>query len=217
MQMRPREKLHRHSAESLTDTELLSLFLRTGVNGTSVMALSESLLKQSGSLYRLMSTPKEELLAIRGIGMSKMTQLVAVTELARRVFLAQFTAGAPLESPQSTRHFLASQLAHEEREIFMVIFLDNQHRVLSVKRMFTGSLNSVEVHPREILREALKINAAALIVAHNHPSGMAEPGEADKAVTRRIDNACQLMNIRLLDHMVVGKGRFTSFAEQGLM
>lgn len=215
--LRPREKLHRYGAASLTDAELLAIFLRTGVNGIGVEAFSESLLRHFGSLYELMSSEKEAWLAIHGIGIAKMAQILAVTELARRFFLAQFTTSLPLEDTQATRQFLASQLAQEEREIFMVIFLDNQHRVISVQKMFSGSLDCVEVHPREILREALKVNAAALILAHNHPSGMAEPSEADKAVTLRVKNACLLLNIRLLDHMVIGKGRLTSFAERGLI
>ena len=213
----PREKLSRFGAEALTDTELLAIFLRTGVTGMGVMALAEAILKQFGSLYALMSAGKENYLAVHGIGMAKMTQLLAVTELSRRFFQAQLLTVSVLEDPGATWNYLASQLSHQEREIFMVIFLDNQHRVLSAQKMFTGSLNSVEVHPREIAREALKINAAALILAHNHPSGIAEPSQADKDVTQRIHQVCRLLNIRLLDHLVIGKGQYVSFAEQGLL
>ncbi|KFD21904.1 MULTISPECIES: RadC family protein [Tatumella] len=213
----PREKLSRFGAEALTDTELLAIFLRTGVTGMGVMALAEAILKQFGSLYALMSAGKENYLAVHGIGMAKMTQLLAVTELSRRFFQAQLHTVSVLEDPGATWNYLASQLSHQEREIFMVIFLDNQHRVLSAQKMFTGSLNSVEVHPREIAREALKINAAALILAHNHPSGIAEPSQADKDVTQRIHQVCRLLNIRLLDHLVIGKGQYVSFAEQGLL
>ncbi|KGD79675.1 MULTISPECIES: RadC family protein [Tatumella] len=214
-QLRPREKLIRHGAEVLTDTELLAIFLRTGLAGMGVMALSEMLLKQFGSLYALMSAGEDDYLAVRGIGKAKMTQLQAVAELGRRYFQAQMEAGNLLESPQITLNYLSSQLAHQEREIFVVIFLDNQHRVLSVQKMFSGSLSSVEVHPREIAREALKFNAAALILAHNHPSGHAEPSLADKEVTGQIQNVCMLLNIRLLDHLVIGKGQYVSFAERG--
>ncbi len=214
-QLRPREKLIRHGAEVLTDIELLAIFLRTGLAGMGVMALSETLLKQFGSLYSLMTAGEEDYLAVRGIGKAKMTQLQAVAELGRRFFQAQLEAGNLLESPQITLNYLSSQLAHQEREIFVVIFLDNQHRVLSVQKMFSGSLSSVEVHPREIAREALKFNAAALILAHNHPSGHAEPSLADKEVTGQIQNVCMLLNIRLLDHLVIGKGQYVSFAERG--
>ncbi len=216
-ELRPREKLSRFGAEALTDTELLAIFLRTGVTGMGVMALAEAVLKQFGSLYALMTAEKENYLAVRGIGIAKMTQLLAVTELSRRFFQAQLLTVSVLEDPGATWNYLASQLSHQEREIFMVIFLDNQHRVLSAQKMFTGSLNSVEVHPREIAREALKINAAALILAHNHPSGIAEPSQADKDVTQRIHQVCRLLNIRLLDHLVIGKGQYVSFAEQGLL
>ncbi|GAA0518751.1 DNA repair protein RadC [Tatumella terrea] len=216
-ELRPREKLSRFGAEALTDAELLAIFLRTGVTGMGVMALAETILKQFGSLYALMAAGKENYLAVRGIGIAKMTQLLAVTELSRRFFQAQLLTVSVLEDPGATWNYLASQLSHQEREIFMVIFLDNQHRVLSAQKMFTGSLNSVEVHPREIAREALKINAAALILAHNHPSGIAEPSQADKDVTQRIHQVCRLLNIRLLDHLVIGKGQYVSFAEQGLL
>ncbi|MFC6379691.1 RadC family protein [Tatumella terrea] len=216
-ELRPREKLSRFGAEALTDAELLAIFLRTGVTGMGVMALAETILKQFGSLYALMAAGKENYLAVRGIGIAKMTQLLAVTELSRRFFQAQLLTVSVLEDPRATWNYLASQLSHQEREIFMVIFLDNQHRVLSAQKMFTGSLNSVEVHPREIAREALKINAAALILAHNHPSGIAEPSQADKDVTQRIHQVCRLLNIRLLDHLVIGKGQYVSFAEQGLL
>ena len=216
-ELRPREKLSRFGAEALTDAELLAIFLRTGVTGMGVMALAETILKQFGSLYALMAAGKENYLAVRGIGIAKMTQLLAVTELSRRFFQAQLLTVSVLEDPRATWNYLASQLSHQEREIFMVIFLDNQHRVLSAQKMFTGSLNSVEVHPREIAREALKINAAALILAHNHPSGIAEPSQADKDVTQRIHQVCRLLNIRLLDHLVIGKGQYVSFAEPGLL
>jgi DNA repair protein RadC len=120
-----------------------------------------------------------------------------------------------MENPQVTRHYLQSVLAHQEREVFMALFLDNQHRVLQAQKMFSGSIASVEVHPREIVREALKLNAAAVILAHNHPSGIAEPSRADRDITGKVGQACALLNIRLLDHLVIGHGEFTSFAERG--
>ncbi|MGP4132391.1 DNA repair protein RadC [Pantoea tagorei] len=120
-----------------------------------------------------------------------------------------------MANPQVTRHYLQSVLAHQEREIFMALFLDNQHRVLQAQKIFMGSINSVEVHPREIVREALKLNAAAVILAHNHPSGMAEPSRADRNITHKISAACTLLNIRLLDHLVIGHGEYVSFAERG--
>ncbi|GAA0491355.1 DNA repair protein RadC [Tatumella punctata] len=214
-QLRPREKLIRHGAEMLTDIELLAIFLRTGLAGRGVMALSETLLKQFGSLYGLMTAGNDDYLAIPGIGKAKMTQIRAVAELGKRFFQAQLESGNLLENPGITYDYLTSQLAHQPREVFIVIFLDNQHRVISVQKMFSGSVNSVEVHPREIAREALKSNAAALILAHNHPSGLAEPSQADREVTGQIAKVCMLLNIRLLDHLVIGKGQYVSFAERG--
>lgn len=213
--LKPREKLHKMGASALSDAELLAIFLRTGVSGKPVLALADELLKTFGSLYRLMSAEKSAFRAIKGVGDAKLAQLHAVAELARRFFSAQMMQENALENPQVTQDYLQSVLAHQEREIFMALFLDNQHRVLQAQQMFSGSIASVEVHPREIVRAALKMNAAALILAHNHPSGCAEPSAADRNITQQIRQACQLMNIRLLDHLVIGKGEYVSFAERG--
>lgn len=213
--LKPREKLHKMGASALSDAELLAIFLRTGVSGKPVLALADELLKTFGSLYRLMSAEKSAFRTIKGVGDAKLAQLHAVAELARRFFSAQMMQENALENPQVTQDYLQSVLAHQEREIFMALFLDNQHRVLQAQQMFSGSIASVEVHPREIVRAALKMNAAALILAHNHPSGCAEPSAADRNITQQIRQACQLMNIRLLDHLVIGKGEYVSFAERG--
>lgn len=215
MELAPREKLVMTGAESLSDAELLAIFLRTGSQGTSVMVLAQQMLNEFGSLYRIMAASKEELTVIKGVGEAKMTQLHAIAELGRRFFASQLARENVMENPQVTRHYLQSVLAHQEREVFMALFLDNQHRVLQAQKMFTGTIASVEVHPREIVREALKLNAAAVILAHNHPSGIAEPSRADRDITRKIAQACALLNIRLLDHLVIGHGQFTSFAERG--
>ena len=211
----PREKLIQAGAESLDDAELLAIFLRTGTHGISVMALARQMLNEFGSLYRIMTASERELSLIKGVGRAKLTQLHAIAELGRRFFASQLARENVMENPQVTRHYLQSVLAHEKREIFMVLFLDNQHRVLQAQKMFSGSISSVEVHPREIVREALKINAAAVILAHNHPSGHADPSRADREITAKIAQACALLSIRLLDHLVIGHGEFTSFAERG--
>ncbi|MBP2195702.1 RadC family protein [Pantoea cypripedii] len=215
MELAPREKLALHGAEALDDEELLAIFLRTGSSGISVMLLARQMLNEFGSLYRIMSASKEELVGIKGVGVAKMTQLMAIAELGRRFFASQLARENVMDNPQVTHHYLQSVLAHQEREVFMVLFLDNQHRVLQAQKMFSGSISSVEVHPREIVREALKLNAAAVILAHNHPSGSAEPSRADRDITERIAKACSLLNIRLLDHLVIGHGEFISFAERG--
>ncbi|WP_130832742.1 RadC family protein [[Erwinia] mediterraneensis] len=211
----PREKLQQQGAVALSDDELLAIFLRTGVAGVNVLMLARQMLNQFGSLYRIMTASQQELAEIKGIGAAKLAQLHAIAELGKRFFAAQLAQENVMENPQVTRHYLQSVLAHQERELFMVLFLDNQHRVLRAQQMFAGSINSVEVHPREIVREALKCNAAALILAHNHPSGLAEPSQADREITCKVSQACLLLNIRVLDHLVIGHGEYVSFAERG--
>ncbi|ARJ41978.1 hypothetical protein B1H58_08030 [Pantoea alhagi] len=213
--LKPREKLEQMGASALSDAELLAIFLRTGTCGKPVMALAHELLATFGSLYLLMSAEKSAFDTIKGVGNAKLAQLHAVAELGRRFFHAQLARENVLENPQLTQQYLQSVLAHQEREIFMAIFLDNQHRVLQAQQMFIGTIASVEVHPREIVRVALKLNAAALILAHNHPSGRAKPSAADRDITQRIKQACLLMNIRVLDHLVIGRGEYVSFAERG--
>lgn len=213
--LKPREKLRLYGADSLSDTELLAIFLRTGTAGINVMQLAQMLLQQFGSLFQLMSAEAEAFNKVKGVGEAKLAQLHAIAELARRFFASQMMQEDVMENPQVTRHYLQSMLAQQPREIFMALFLDNQHRVLQAQKLFMGSINCVEVHPREIVREALKLNAAALILAHNHPSGHAEPSRADRQITDKISAACALLNIRVLDHLVIGHGEYTSFAERG--
>lgn len=211
----PREKMLRLGIDSLSDVELLALFLRTGSQGKNVMTLARDLLQHFGSLYDLLSADIADFQNIRGIGVAKYAQLRGVAELAQRYYSVRVMEEKPLVSPEMTRKFLQSQLSGEEREIFMVIFLDSQNRVLKHSRMFAGTLNHVEVHPREIVREAVKVNAAAVILAHNHPSGRAEPSRSDKLITERVVKCCRFMDIRVLDHLVIGRGEYVSFAERG--
>lgn len=214
---RPREKLLRQGAAALSDIELLAIFLRTGSVGKNVMELAAQMLATFGSLDQVLLANPSVLRRIKGVGDAKITQLHAIAELAQRVNHSKLFQRSYLENPQLVYQYLVGRLAHKDREIFEVIFLDNQHRVISAQTMFLGSIGSVEVHPREIIREALKQNAAALILAHNHPSGVAEPSEADKQITDQINLLCQLLNLRLLDHFVIGKGEFVSFAERGFL
>ncbi|MDX5629738.1 MULTISPECIES: DNA repair protein RadC [unclassified Brenneria] len=211
----PREKLVNLGANALTDTELLAIFLRTGISGMDVMQLADSLLTQFGSLHQLMFASQSEFDRVKGIGISKYTQLKAVVELSRRLFSSRLAKEDAMLSPEITGQYLQLLLARQEREVFLVMFLDNQHRVIRHQEMFAGTINCVEVHPREIVREALKANAAALILAHNHPSGKAEPSQADRAITEQIIKACLLLEIRVLDHLVIGHGEYVSFAERG--
>jgi len=211
----PREKMLNFGITSLTDAELLALFLRTGTSGKSVFILAQELLQHFGSLHGLLNADLDEFRYVEGSGLAKFAQLKGIAELARRYHSVRVLGDNPLLSPEMTKDFLQSQLSDAEREIFMVIFLDNQHRVVKHSRMFSGTLRHVEVHPREIVREAIKVNAAAVILAHNHPSGCAEPSKADKEITERIIKCCQFMDIRVLDHFIVGRGEYVSLAERG--
>lgn len=211
----PREKMLQSGIGSLSDVELLALFLRTGTPGKDVMTLAKEMLSHFGSLYGLLTADFIQFRSISGVGIAKYAQLKGIAELARRYYNVRMMEENSLLSPEMTREFLQSQLMEEEREIFLVIFLDAQHRVISHSRLFAGTLSHVEVHPREIIREAIKLNASALILAHNHPSGCAEPSKADKLITERVVKCCQFMDIRVLDHLVIGRGEYVSFAERG--
>ncbi|MHC0462427.1 RadC family protein [Kosakonia cowanii] len=212
---KPREKMMQLGVESLTDVELLALFLRTGTCGKSVLTVAREMLNHFSSLHSLLCADYDEFRFISGIGVAKYAQLRGIGELARRSYNARIAEESSLLSPEMVREFLQSQLANEEREVFMVILLDNRNRIIKHARLFSGTINHVEVHPREILREAIKFNAVGVILAHNHPSGNAEPSRADKAITERVIKCCQLMDIRVIDHLVIGRGECVSFAERG--
>ncbi|MBJ3815174.1 JAB domain-containing protein [Shimwellia pseudoproteus] len=211
----PREKLLKFGARALSDVELLALFLRTGRPGMHVLCFAQHLLDHFGSLRELLNADLTMFKDINGIGLATFAQLHAVGELSRRYYATRLRETCLLNRPEATREFLCRELSGEAREIFMVIFVDYQHRVICWRRMFAGTISHVEVHPREIVREALKHNAAAVILAHNHPSGRAEPSAADRAITRLIVRACECLDIQVLDHLVIGRGESVSFAERG--
>ncbi|MCX8662731.1 RadC family protein [Gilliamella sp. B2911] len=211
----PREKLIQFGVEALSDAELLALFLRTGTRNLPVLTLSQKLLNEFGSFYHLMNASHDEFCKKEGLGTAKYTQLKAVVELSHRYLKVKMTKENYLTSPTLTHHYLANRLMDKDREIFMVIFLDNQNHVINCEEMFVGTYNCVEVHPREVARKALQYNAAALILAHNHPSGLAEPSQADRALTKKIEQVCELIDVRVIDHLVIGKGEYVSFAERG--
>lgn len=211
----PREKLLLFGVETLSDAELLALFLRTGIRNLPVLDLSQKLLNEFGSFYHLINASHDEFCKKQGLGTAKYTQLKAVVELSNRYLKVKISHENYLTSPSLTHHYLASRLMDKDREIFMVIFLDNQHHVITSEEMFVGTYNCVEVHPREVARRALQYNAAALILAHNHPSGLAEPSQADRILTKKIEQVCELIDVRIVDHLVIGKGEYVSFAERG--
>jgi DNA repair protein RadC len=212
---RPREKLFARGPAALSDAELLAIFLRTGRPGCSALDLARDLITRFGGLRGLLEADRVHFCAIPGLGDAKYAQLAAVLELTRRHLEDALARGNALTSPDLTRDYLCSRLRHRDREVFLVLFLDNRHRLLAGEELFAGTLDGATVHPREVARRALALNAAAVIAAHNHPSGVAEPSAADRAVTRRLRDALELVDVRLLDHFIVGDGRPVSLAELG--
>ncbi|MEA3292348.1 MAG: DNA repair protein RadC [Pseudomonadota bacterium] len=214
---RPREKLLQRGAEALSDAELLAIFLRTGVAGKSAVALARELIDRCGGLRALLAAGKDELCQSPGIGEAKYVQLQAALEVGRRVLKERLQRGEPLTSPRLVEDYLRHQLQDRQQEVFSVIYLDNRHRVIDYEELFLGTIDGASVHPREVVKKALQRNAAALIVAHNHPSGVAEPSSHDTAVTLRLKEALKLVDVRLLDHLVVGDGECISLQERGLI
>lgn len=214
---RPREKLIQSGADSLSDAELLAIFLRTGSRGKTAVDLARELLVRFGGLRPLLEADAEQFCEVPGLGEAKYAQMQAVLEIARRHLLATLQRDSVLTSPEQTRRYLQSELRHYEHEVFLCLFLDSRHTVLACEKLFSGTIDGASVYPREVVKRALRHNAAALIFAHNHPSGVAEPSQADIRITERLKNALGLVDIRVLDHMVVGDGQVVSLAERGLI
>lgn len=214
---RPREKLLSLGAQALTDTELLAIFLRTGVRGKSAVELARELSLRFGSLASLFAADLEAVTEISGLGEAKYVQLQAVMEMARRALRETIAERDVLTSPEAVKAYLRLKLQDLPREVFVVIFLDAQNRVQAIDELFAGTLTQTSVYPREVVKRALTHNAAAVIFAHNHPSGVAEPSHADEALTRALQQALALVDVRVLDHFIVGRGAALSFAERGLL
>ncbi|ABN75044.1 RadC family protein [Actinobacillus pleuropneumoniae] len=210
----PREKLLASGAESLTDQELLAIFLRTGIKGMPVMQLSQEVLNGFGSLRELLSADLATFCRMKGLGQTQFIQLQASKEMTKRYLAQQMQVRENINEPYLAVMCFQAELESEEREVFMVMFLDNQNRLIKKEKMFYGTINQATVYPREIIKEALKCNAAAIIVAHNHPSGNCTPSESDRALTKKLEMACDLVGIRFVDHIVVGKGDYFSFEEE---
>ncbi|MDP8078999.1 RadC family protein [Phocoenobacter skyensis] len=210
----PREKLLKFGVESLTDIELVAIFLRTGIKGLPVTQLSEEVLNTFGSLRALLTANVDSFCAIKGLGKTQFIQLQATKEMTKRYLNQKIQLSEIINEPHLAVMYFQSELEDTEREIFMVIFLDNQHQLIKTQKMFYGTINQATVHPREIIKEALKCNAAAIIVAHNHPSGNCTPSTSDHHLTKQIKMACNLVDIRFVDHIIVGKGDYFSFAEE---
>jgi DNA repair protein RadC len=214
---RPREKLLSKGAAALADAELLALLLRTGVAGTGVLQLAQSLLDRFGGWAGLLNADAQVLKTIKGLGPAKRAELAAVLEIARRVLAERLTERPSFEQPQAVKDYLQLQLAALDHESFGVMFLDVHHRLLAFETLFRGTLTRTAVHPREVAKRALALNAAAVVLAHNHPSGAAEPSRADELITQTLRQALQLVEVQVLDHVVVGRSGTVSFAERGLL
>lgn len=213
----PREKLARRGVGALSDAELLAILLRTGGQGMPVVTLARHLLDSLGGLRGLFRTRQLALMKQPGLGPAKSAQLLAVIELARRHLFETIKRSTPLESPGDTRRYLQCVLRDKPNEVFACLFLDSRHRVIAFEELFQGTIDGATVYPRVVAERALRLGAAALIVAHNHPSGVAEPSMADQAITRRLKDALDLLDIRLLDHFVIGDGQPVSMAARGMV
>ncbi|MEI7968652.1 MAG: DNA repair protein RadC [Betaproteobacteria bacterium] len=216
-QDRPREKMQAHGPGALTDSELLAIFLRTGTPGTSAVELGRALLARFGSLSNLFAASLEEFSSVKGLGVAKHAQLRAVFELARRALSEQLQSRDVLDSPDKVKDFLRLTFHARTRECFSIVFLDSQHRAIALEELFAGTLAQAPVYPREVVRRVLSHNAAAVILAHNHPSGVAKPSRADEHLTRSLKAILEQIEVRVLDHIIVGAGAAFSFAENGLL
>jgi DNA repair protein RadC len=214
---RPREKLAALGPAALADVELLALLLRTGLAGMSVLALAQRVLETCGGLRGLLHAQPADLAHVKGLGPAKRAEIAAVLELARRALAQELAAKPVFDAPAKVKDYLRLQLGARPHEVFGVLFLDAQNRLLAFEDMFRGTLTQTSVYPREVVKRALELRAAAVILAHNHPSGAAEPSRADEYLTQTLKSALALVDVRVLDHLVVAHASVVSFAERGLL
>lgn len=213
----PREKLIAQGAISLSDAELLAIFLRTGVKGINAVELARQIIRHFGNLQALISANPEEFCSCHGLGEAKYAQLQAGLEMSKRYLAEVLTQENAFTNVQLVQEYLVSKLRSAQREVFAVLFLDTQHRLIHYQELFFGTIDSAPVYPREIVKAALGHNASACILAHNHPSGVAEPSKSDIYITQKVQNALALIDVKLLDHFIIGNGQPTSLAERGLV
>lgn len=214
---RPREKLLARGANALSDAELLAIFLRTGIKGKTAVDLSRELLNEFGSLNALLCADQQQFCQGNGLGEAKFSQLQAVLEMGRRYLYESLQRDDAITSPEATQQYLSARLRHHRHEVFACLFLDNRHHVIQYEELFNGTIDGAAVYPRVIVQKALQYNAAAVILSHNHPSGIKEPSQADKQITFQIRDALNLVDVRVLDHFIVGDGKAFSFVEKGLL
>lgn len=214
---RPREKLLARGPQALADAELLALLLRTGLQGMPVLQLAQRLLDQFGGWAGLLRASVQDLGKVKGLGPAKRAEIAAVLEIARRSLNQQLAEKPAMNEVETVRTYLRLHLGGLGHEVFAVLFLDAQLRLIAMETLFQGSLTSTTVHPREVVKRALALGAGAAILAHNHPSGVAEPSQADELLTRQLSQALALVDVRVVDHFIVGAGEVVSFAERGLL
>lgn len=214
---RPREKIILHGAKNLSDTELIAIFLRTGVRGKSAIDIARELLYEHGTLKKLFNADPNQLFQKRGLGRAKYAMLKAAIELGRRYLEEDITLGEPLNNSLLTKRFVVNRLRDYQNEVFACLFLDIQNRMICFDELFYGTINEANIYPREVVKRGLKHNAAKIIFAHNHPSGMATPSQADQDVTQLLKKALALVEIQVIDHIIVGNKESFSFAESGLI
>ena len=215
--MRPRERLLNCGAQALAPEELLAVLLRTGLPGRGGLDRASALRQECKGRAGLLAARPQDLKRVKGLGPAKRAEIVAVMELARRAAAQELGQASVFDSPTQLKRYAALHLAQLEHESFSVIYLDTHHRLIEMQTLFRGTLSQASVYPREVVKEALARNAAALVLAHNHPSGVAEPSRADEYLTQTLKAALQLVDVRVLDHLVVGQGQVVSFAERGLL
>ena len=227
LEAQPREKLLQRGAASLSDAELLAILLRTGIQGKSVLQMAQELLEipsksAAGAtgidgIAGLLHASPQDLARVKGLGPAKRAEIIAVLELARRAMAQRLRERTVLDSPQAVRHYVQLRLGALSHEVFAVLFLDVQNRMIAMDEMFQGSLSQASVYPREVVKRALHHQASAVVLAHNHPSGAVQPSRADEALTQTLKSALALVDVRVLDHIIVAQGQALSMAEQGLV
>lgn len=214
---RPREKLLKYGAHALSEAELLAIFLRTGVKGQTAVDIARDLLTEFEGLRNILAADQKAFCRRRGLGLVKFVQLQAVMEMSRRCLHEVLKKSDVVVNSENTKLYLTSRLRHYQREVFACLFLDTRHRIIEYEEIFWGTIDCASIHPREVVKRALQLNAAAVILAHNHPSGVVEASLADREITRRLIKALGLIDVRVLDHMIIGEGSVLSFAELGFI
>ena len=214
---RPREKLLAKGANALSDAELLAIFIHTGTQKESAIDIARNLLSEFGGIRNILTAEQQQFCQIQGLGPVKFALMQAAIELGKRFYSEKLYRGDALSSPELVANHLIHQLRDRQHEVFSILYLDSRHRIIEYEELFTGTLNSASVYPREVVKKVLSHNAGAVIIAHNHPSGVAEPSQSDLSITNKLKDALSLIDVKLLDHLIIGDGEYVSFSSRGLI